>query len=50
MKLKQLLQDLNNYELDGELETEVKGISYDSRQIQPGYLFVAIKGYNQDGY
>lgn len=28
----------------------VKGIAYDSRDVQEGYLFVAIKGYKLDGH
>ncbi len=28
----------------------VKGIAYDSRQVKPGYIFVAIKGFKTDGH
>jgi len=28
----------------------VKGIAYDSRQVKPGYLFVAIEGFKTDGH
>lgn len=29
---------------------QVQGITYDSRQVQPGWLFVAIKGFETDGH
>jgi UDP-N-acetylmuramoyl-L-alanyl-D-glutamate--2,6-diaminopimelate ligase len=29
---------------------EISGLAYDSRAVQPGYLFVAIKGYHVDGH
>lgn len=28
----------------------IKGIAYDSRQVEPGFLFVAIEGFNSDGH
>lgn len=31
-------------------DCHVKGIAYDSRDVQEGYLFVAIKGYQLDGH
>lgn len=50
MKLIRLLQGLNHFDLDGDQDIEIKGIAYDSRQVQPGYLFVAIRGNSQDGH
>lgn len=38
-----------DYNLHGSLP-KVGGISYDSRQVQPGDLFVAISGLQQDGH
>ncbi|NPV29694.1 MAG: UDP-N-acetylmuramoyl-L-alanyl-D-glutamate--2,6-diaminopimelate ligase [Firmicutes bacterium] len=32
------------------LETPVEGIHYDSRQVKPGFIFVAIKGFRTDGH
>lgn len=32
------------------LDTPVKGIHYDSRQVLPGFLFVCIKGFRTDGH
>ena len=35
----------------GELENvEVSGISYDTRTLKPGELFVALRGYRTDGH
>ncbi|MCG8401105.1 MAG: Mur ligase domain-containing protein, partial [Firmicutes bacterium] len=28
----------------------VRGIAYDSRRVEPGFLFVAIKGFKTDGH
>ncbi|NLJ80213.1 MAG: UDP-N-acetylmuramoyl-L-alanyl-D-glutamate--2,6-diaminopimelate ligase [Firmicutes bacterium] len=48
MKLKELLHGLK-YELQGE-SRDIRGLSYDSRKIQAGDLFVAIKGFKADGH
>ncbi len=50
MKLSTLLEKIPVFSLDGNGEVEVKGLAYDSRKVQPGYLFVAIKGYLQNGH
>ena len=31
-------------------DVEVKGISYDTRTIKPGELYVALRGYKTDGH
>lgn len=31
------------------MDTEIKGLAYDSRQVKPGFLFIAIPGQRQDG-
>jgi len=49
MELGRLIKGLS-YELNGDPELEIRGLGYDSRRIRPGYLFVAIKGNNQNGY
>jgi len=50
MKLVQLLQGMETLEIKGDLSTEIRGISHDSREIKRGYLFVAIKGDRFDGH
>lgn len=34
----------------GPLDTEIRGIAYDSRHVRDGYLFVAVKGFSVDGH
>ena len=48
MKLGALLHGIEA-EISGDAEIEVTGLDYDSRRIQPGYLFVAIQGEKADG-
>ncbi len=50
MKLAELLQGIDILELRADPETEISGVSYDSRQTKPGDLFVAIAGYEADGH
>ena len=50
MKLREILQDLQVLNMTADQETEIRGISYDSRKTEPGDLFVAIKGFEADGH
>ena len=50
MKLAHLLDGLREHDLVGDPEREIDGMAYDSRQVKPGYLFVAIKGLTVDGH
>ena len=50
MKLKELLVNLDVISSTADMETEIKGVSYDSRKTEPGDLFVAIKGFESDGH
>ena len=50
MKLRELLAGLEILSANVDLETEIAGVSYDSRQVRPGELFVAFKGYTADGH
>ncbi|MHB8171873.1 MAG: UDP-N-acetylmuramoyl-L-alanyl-D-glutamate--2,6-diaminopimelate ligase [Thermincolia bacterium] len=34
----------------GDMNTEIKGIAYDSRKVKPGFLFVCIEGFKTDGH
>lgn len=49
MKLRQLIQD-TEFEVSGDIDVEISGIAYDSRQVKNGYLFIAIKGFETDGH
>jgi UDP-N-acetylmuramoyl-L-alanyl-D-glutamate--2,6-diaminopimelate ligase len=50
MKLDFLVNGLSVLEHRGRKDIEVKGLANDSRAVQEGYLFVAVKGHNQDGH
>jgi UDP-N-acetylmuramoyl-L-alanyl-D-glutamate--2,6-diaminopimelate ligase len=50
MKLGQLLEGLSHFDLRGDPALEVAGLAYDSRQVKPGDLFVAIRGHHSDGH
>ena len=50
MKLSKLLKSIEVVEAFEKKDIEVKGIAYDSRKVEPGYLFICIKGYKTDGH
>jgi UDP-N-acetylmuramoyl-L-alanyl-D-glutamate--2,6-diaminopimelate ligase len=50
MLLAELVHSLALLQQSGSLDREITGIAYDSRQVQPGFLFVAIPGYHVDGH
>jgi len=50
MKLSELLKNVKPLSVVGDVETEIGGVKIDSRQIRPGYLFVAMKGTQVDGH
>ena len=45
MKLKELLHGLDVLELHADEALDITGVQYDSRQVTPGALFVAISGF-----
>lgn len=49
MKLKDLLQDVSRSEVFADDDMEIAGIAHDSREVEPGFLFVAMKGEIADG-
>ena len=51
MQLTTLIQALPNVRLRGRAEgVGITGIAFDSRRVQPGYLFVAVRGTQTDGH
>ena len=50
MKLRELLQGIDLLEAGADLDMEITGVSYDSRNTRPGDLFVAMAGYETDGH
>ena len=49
MKLKDLLEGLEILAVNTDLEQEIPAVTYDSRKVTPGSLFVAITGFATDG-
>ena len=50
MKLKEILAGIGVVGGNAADTLEITGISYDSRQVKPGDLFVAVTGYAADGH
>ena len=50
MKLKNLLVGIDNLKAKGNLEIEITNLDKDSRNIKEKGLFIAIKGFKQDGH
>lgn len=49
-KLSDLLYKVSIEKLIGNVGSSIKNISFDSRRIESGYIFFAIKGYDLDGH
>lgn len=50
MKLEELLSCIKVTQYIGNRDLDIKGLEIDSRNIKPGYLFIAIKGTAADGH
>ena len=50
MILGELVKGMSHYEISGDPEQPINGLAYDSRQVKPGNLFVALRGHQQDGH
>ena len=50
MKLSDLLQKISPLETRGSLTIDINGVSMDSRLVEKGNLFVAVKGTQTDGH
>lgn len=50
MKLSQLLSSVEIEQFCGNTRVEISDLSYDSRKVKPGSLFVAIPGFKEDGH
>ncbi len=50
MKLRDLLGSLNPKVFEGDRDIPVNGVTYDSRSVESGSIFVALKGGRQDGH
>jgi UDP-N-acetylmuramoyl-L-alanyl-D-glutamate--2,6-diaminopimelate ligase len=50
MRLNELLKDIQPVSIAGDADVEVTGVNIDSRRIQDGHMFVAMKGTQVDGH
>jgi UDP-N-acetylmuramoyl-L-alanyl-D-glutamate--2,6-diaminopimelate ligase len=48
--LRGLLADLPSPTIVGDAERSISGMAYHSADVQPGFLFTAIRGYTHDGH
>ena len=50
MKIGQLLKAIAPLQVKGEVEREITGVSIDSRLVEQGHLFIAVRGTQADGH
>ncbi len=50
MLFKELLREQKIICGRGNYEINIRGLAYDSRQVKPGFVFVAIEGFKTDGH
>jgi UDP-N-acetylmuramoyl-L-alanyl-D-glutamate--2,6-diaminopimelate ligase len=50
MRLCDVLKNVKPLAIVGDSKTDICGVKIDSRQVKPGYLFVAMKGTQVDGH
>ncbi len=50
MELKELIRPLEVLEIVGDASVEITGIQSDSRKVEKGFLFVAVRGVSVDGH
>ena len=50
MKLSEILQDLDGVRFHADASMEITGLENDSRAVEPGFAFVAVRGFETDGH
>ena len=50
MKLNDIIRETGALETRGSLDIEISAITSDSREVTPGSLFIAVKGFASDGH
>lgn len=50
MLLKELIKNIRPLKIEGSTDKDIKGVNIDSRRIEEGHLFVAMKGTQVDGH
>jgi UDP-N-acetylmuramoyl-L-alanyl-D-glutamate--2,6-diaminopimelate ligase len=49
VRLEELLRGVEGARISGDTSTPIRGVAYDSRAVEPGYLFAALRGSQRDG-
>lgn len=50
MKLEEIIKECGFIRIDGDAGIEITSITSDSRKVNPGAMFIAVKGYTGDGH
>lgn len=50
MQLEKILKGIENYKSKGNIEIDISSIEDNSKNVKPGGLFIAVKGYDFDGH
>jgi UDP-N-acetylmuramoyl-L-alanyl-D-glutamate--2,6-diaminopimelate ligase len=50
MRFRELIRKLEVLEDNGRQNPEIRGLAYDSREVRPGFLFLAMEGQHTDGH
>ena len=50
MKIQEIIKEVDLINVNGSMEREISSVCYDSRKVDNGSLFVAIKGLKSDGH
>lgn len=50
MKLSDILNGISDLKAKGNVNIDIANLAYDSREVKPESLFVAVTGYDQDGH
>lgn len=50
MKLNELLNGINVKQIIGNESVNITGITFNSKEVKPGYLFICIPGFRADGH
>ena len=50
MELKKILKGIENYKSKGDMDIDILSIEDNSKNVKPGSLFVAVKGFDFDGH